>query len=756
MAATDDPERRLPHHPPPIVPVTERRAGTVLRDGIAVLVSDELGDVRPDRGGLGLWRGDTRLLSCLQLRVNGRRPGLLAAGEGTATGDAIVLAADGGRGSGGERGTGAGDGAGGPAALGSPSLGILRRRRLEDGLSEELVLSNHTERERRVRVELLLDADMADIFEVQGHVRAKRGTYDPLILTPDQATFTYHGLDGRRWRTRVRVPGARLDGAFPGTGASVAARWAVVLAAGASARLVWTVTGDVAEAGHSPAEAGHSPAEAGHSPAKAGQSPAASGPSVRAGLDDPTAIESDDPQLDRVLRRAVADLDLLMTPGPAPGERYLAAGVPWFATLFGRDAILAAYATLLVDPGLAIATLRVLARLQADTDDPARDAEPGKMVHEIRDGEMARLGEVPFGRYYGASDTTPLWLVLLGEVVNWTGDLDLARELWPAALRALDWLERHGDSDGDGFIEYSRRAPGGLDNQGWKDAPEAIRDRHGRIARGPIALAEVQGYAYAARRRSARLARRLGDHALAARLEAAARRLRRRFDAAFWVADRGYFAIALDGAKAQMDALASNQGHALWSEVVDPGRAESVAGWLAGPQMSSGWGLRTYGAGQPGYTPFGYHTGTVWPHDTALAVAGLRRYGQDGQAAQLADGLLAAGRRLPSARLPELLCGFGSDEVGVPVPYPAACSPQAWAAAAPLLVLRSLLGIKPQALAGRLVLERPCLPSGVGRLRLRGLRVGPARLDLEVRRGRRGVEVHQLGGPSALKLRVRR
>jgi glycogen debranching enzyme len=741
MAAPDDRERRLPHRPPPIVAATDRRAGAVLCHGTTFLVSDELGDVRPDRGGLGLWHGDTRLLSCLQLRVDGRRPRLLAAGEGTATSDTIVLVADDGHGAGGGGGggheAGGGHGAGDPAApLPSPSLGILRRRRLEDGLSEELVLANHTERERRARVELLLDADMADIFEVQGHARARRGTYEPLILAPGQVTFTYRGLDRRRWRTRISAPGARLDGAFPGSGTSAIARWEVVLAAGGNARLAWAVTGDVAD-----------PEDR----------PGAHAPSGRVGLDDPTAIESDDPQLDRVLERAVADLDLLMTPGPAPGERYLAAGVPWFATLFGRDAILASYAALLVDPGPAIATLRALARLQADADDPARDAEPGKIVHEIRVGEMARLGEVPFGRYYGASDTTPLWLVLLGEVVDWTGDLDLARELWPAALRALEWLERHGDVDGDGFIEYARRAPGGLDNQGWKDAPDAIQDRQGRIARGPIALVEVQGYAYDARRRAARLARRLGDHALAARLEAAARRQRRRFDAAFWVADRGYFAIALDGAKAQMDALASNQGHALWSGIVDPGRAASVAGWLAGPQMSSGWGLRTYGTGQPGYSPFGYHTGTVWPHDTALAVAGLRRYGQDGPAAQLADGLLAAGRGLPSARLPELLCGFGSEEVGAPVPYPAACSPQAWAAAAPLLVLRAMLGLEPQALAGRLVLQRPCLPGGIGRLRLRSLRVGSARLDLEVRRGRRGVEVKQVGGRSpALRVLVRR
>ncbi|MHB8892949.1 MAG: amylo-alpha-1,6-glucosidase, partial [Candidatus Limnocylindrales bacterium] len=373
-----------------------------------------------------------------------------------------------------------------------------------------------------------------------------------------------------------------------------------------------------------------------------------------ASQDDPLVIHSDSPSFDRILARGRADLDLLTTPGPGPGQRYLAAGIPWFSALFGRDAVLAAFGALLVDPSLAADTLRTLASLQATADDPDRDAEPGKIPHEVRDGELARTGEVPFGRYYGSADATPLWLVLLGETFDWTGDLGLVEELWPNALAALDWMDRHGDLDGDGFIEYRRRAPGGLLQHGWKDAPDAIRDRNGRIAEGPIALAEVQGYAYDARIRAARLARALDDPALALRLEQEATHLRARFEAAFWVPERATYALALDGRKRPMDAIGSNQGHALWSGIVSEDHAAAVAARLAGPGLASGWGLRTFAAGQPGYSPLGYHTGTVWPHDTAIAVAGLRRAGFDAQATRLAGELLEAALEFPGCRLPEL------------------------------------------------------------------------------------------------------
>ena len=308
------------------------------------------------------------------------------------------------------------------------------------------------------------------------------------------------------------------------------------------------------------------------------------------------SIASDNELFDRLIERSVADLRLLLNDGPAEGERYLAAGVPWFATLFGRDAIIAAYESIAFQPELAVATLEVLAARQAVADDPQTDAEPGKILHEIRTGEMARTGELPFASYYGSVDSTPLWLILLGETHDWTGDDDLVARLWPNALAALDWIDRYGDLDGDGFVEYRRRAELGLINQGWKDSTDAIRDRDGGTAEPPIALAEVQGYVHDAKRRMARLARRRGESDLADRLEREADELRRRFDAAFWVADRGFYAMALDGTKRPMDALASNVGQALWGGIVDPiarvGRGQhpertrlSIPGGASGPMV---------------------------------------------------------------------------------------------------------------------------------------------------------------------------
>ena len=701
----------MAHVAPPIVAATDLGGSTVLKRGGVFLLTDERGDVVPDPRGLGMYVGDTRMLSRMTLLVGGRPPTVLRTDPGGADRGTIVMANP-------DLAVGGGTAAlvGGP--LPARSLGIVRKRRLDRGLHECLAISNYADRLTALTVDLIIDADMADIFEVRGFVRSRRGDSGPIRVRGDEATFEYTGLDGRQLRTRVAAPGARLQPAPRGAGA-LRVRWRPQIAPGEQADLEWSVLPDV-------------PAEV------------ASLETV-AGILDATEIRSDSPALDRIVARGIADLDLLVTPGPGPGQRFLAAGIPWFTALFGRDAILASFGALLVDPGLAIDTLRVLASLQATTDDPAVDAEPGKIPHEVRNGEMARTGEVPFGRYYGSVDATPLWLILLGETFDWTGDLGLVDELWPNALAALEWVERHADLDGDGFIEYRQRAPGGLVQHGWKDAPDSIRDRGGAIAEGPVALAEVQGYAYDARIRVARLARARGDVPMAERLERDAARLRARFDAAFWVPDLATCALALDGRKRPMDAIGSNQGHALWSGIVADDHARGVADRLAGPGLDSGWGVRTFAADQPGFSPFGYHTGTVWPHDTAIAVAGLHRAGFGPEAARLAGELFEAAATFPASRLPELYCGFGRDEVGPPVPYPVACSPQAWAAAAPLMILRALLGIRPRAAERRLDLERPTLPPGVTDLAMSGLRVGDARVDLRCRRRRGTTQVEVVG-----------
>jgi len=404
---------------------------------------------------------------------------------------------------------------------------------------------------------------------------------------------------------------------------------------------------------------------------------------------------------------------------------------------------------------VAVETLEILAAYQADAEDPERDAEPGKILHELRVGEMARTGEVPHRPYYGTVDATPLWLVLLGATHDWTGDRGLVDRLWPNALRALDWIDRYGDRDGDGFVEYERRTERGLLNQGWKDSSDGIRDRHGQQAVPPIALVEVQGYVFDAKRRIARLARMRGDEEMAIRLEAEAEALRRRFEDAFWVEDRGFYALALDGAKRPADAIGSNPGHCLWSGIVAPERASRVVERLLGPDLFSGWGVRTYAAGQPGYNPIGYHTGTVWPHDVSLIAAGLKRYGHHEAANRLVGRVFEAAQHFPDFRLPELFCGFDREVSPFPVPYPVACSPQAWAAAAPFLFLETMLGLHPHADRGELELVRPYLPDWLTRVNVSGLRVGEGSADLLVHRWRGGTSTEVLRKSPGLQVTIR-
>jgi glycogen debranching enzyme len=469
-----------------------------------------------------------------------------------------------------------------------------------------------------------------------------------------------------------------------------------------------------------------------------------------------TAVQTDHELFNLTMTRGLNDLRLLVNDGPGEGERYVAAGVPWFSTLFGRDSIITALQLLAFRPQLATETLDVLATRQATDVDDERDAEPGKILHELRTGEMAATHELPFRPYFGSVDSTPLWLILLGATYDWTGDRGLVDRLWPNALAALDWIDKWGDRDGDGFVEYQRRTEQGLLNQGWKDSHDAIRDRNGRQRVPPIALAEVQGYVFDAKSRLARLARMRGDDALAARLEADAAKLRERFEAAFWVEDQGYYALALDADKRQADAIGSNAGHCLWTGIVSPSRARAVADRLLGPELFSGWGIRTYAAGQPGYNPLGYHTGTVWPHDTSLVAAGLKRYGLHDEANRLVGSVFEAAQRFPEFRLPELFCGFDRETSPVPVPYPVACSPQAWAAGAPFLFLQTMLGLQPHADRAELELFRPNLPEWLGKVTLTNLRLGDAAVDLLFHRwrGTTSAEVLRKVGDVSVTIRL--
>ncbi|MBA2488169.1 MAG: amylo-alpha-1,6-glucosidase, partial [Chloroflexi bacterium] len=452
----------------------------------------------------------------------------------------------------------------------------------------------------------------------------------------------------------------------------------------------------------------------------------------------------------------LSDLRLLVNSGPAEGERYVAAGVPWFSTLFGRDSIITALQMLPIRPQIAHETLTVLARLQATAMDDRRDAQPGRILHELRTGELAAAGEIPHTPYFGSVDATPLWLILLGEYERWSGDRGSIDRLWPNALAALRWIDEWGDIDGDGFVEYQRRSPQGLHNQGWKDSADANRWRDGTLARGPLALVEVQAYVHKARLEMARLAALRGDDGLAASQRVAAAKLAERIDSAYWMEDAGTYAMALDADKRAVDAVASNAGHVLWCGTASPAHARRVADSLLGPGLWSGWGIRTLSADMVGFNPIGYHLGTVWPHDNAIAAAGLLRYGFREEADQVVAAMLEATMYFRDSRLPELFCGFERTRSPFPVPYPVACSPQAWAAGSLFHLVSALLGLEADASQHELTLRSPALPDWLPEVRLENVRVGDAVADLLVRRshGSTGVEVLRRTGDISVVVRL--
>lgn len=718
---------------PPVVPASDLGHVATLKHGSTFLVSDAFGDVQPDSRGLGLYHEDTRLISRLQLRLDGARPLLLqAAAESNHRGTIHLTRSD-------LAAAPEGDHPRQPIV-------VERDRSMAGGFRERLRVTGYGSHPEPIEIRLEIASDAADIFEVRGYGRPERGTSLPVAVAGDRITFRYVGRDGLEHRTYLAFSPAAESIEPSDDVAGLRLTWRPTLTVGGSAEIAWRAWSDLVPA----------PASAALFPVPPAIHPDDGAADYRAWTSGTTAVDTDHEVFNRVIARSLADLRLLLNDGPAPGEHWLSAGIPWFATLFGRDAIIASLQLIAFRPQLAVKTLLVLAARQATAVDPWREAEPGRILHELRSGEMVRSGELPFGPYYGSVDATPLWLILLSEVHRWTGDLGLIDRLWPNALAALEWIDRWGDRDGDGFVEYGPVGRGGLVNQGWKDSADSVRRRDGSVAAPPIRLAEVQGYVYDARHRMAELARLRGDAELAATLEARAEAGRRAFEERFWLADRGSYAMALDGDGRPADALASNVGHCLWSGIVSPERARAVADCLLGPELFSGWGVRTYASGQPGFNPIGYHTGTVWPHDTALAAAGLHRYGFHDEANRLATSLFEATQHFPSFRLPELFCGFDRDATGVPIAYPVACSPQAWAAGATYHLLATMLGLDAHADRRELELRSPHLPSWLSRVTLTNVRVGAAAVDLlfHQRRGTTSVEVVREVGDVSVTIRL--
>jgi glycogen debranching enzyme len=742
-----------------ITRATDLTGVLVLKHDARFLVSDPFGDVRPGPRGLGLYAGDTRVLSTYEMRVNAVRPVVLRTGSSASYGSTIQMTNP-------DLLRDPRDKQDPDAVLRRQSLGVVRERLLSDAFEERIRIDNYTLHPERCALTLRLDADYADIFEVRGVVRARRGERGREEVDGDTITFSYVGLDGHLRRTSVTssepfrlLPAGMAerdlercvrdglpwpDAERRETAGEVLVLWDWEVAPGAHRSLRVTVTSDVAPGprrgtgGDRPRALSGQEAEAAH----------------RAWYASSTGVETSHAYADRAFRRALADLRLLVNSGPGPGERYIAAGVPWFSTLFGRDAIITALQTLAIRPQIAQETLSVLARLQATEEDPWRDAQPGKILHEWRSGELALAGEIPHTPYYGSIDATPLWLMLLDAYERWTADSALVDRLWPNALAAVRWIEEWADADGDGFLEYERRSPSGLVNQGWKDSTDSNRFRDGRLASAPLALVEVQAYAHAARMAVARLARVRGEDALAARQEEAARVLADRFEERFWMEDVGTYAMALDAEKRPVDAVSSNPGHVLWCGIASPERARRVVTSLVGPELWSGWGIRTLAETMRGYNPIGYHIGTIWPHDNGIAAAGMLRYGFREEASRVAGALLEATAFFRDARLPELFCGFDRARSPYPVPYPVACFPQAWAAGSLFQLLAATLGLEPDAAARRLVLRSPTLPPWLPDVRLQGLRVGDAVVDLLIRGSDGSTAVEVVGRTGELSVVV--
>ena len=584
----------------------------------------------------------------------------------------------------------------------------------QNAVHERLLLHNFDTRQHVVTLGIRFAADFADLFEIRGQKRARRGQVTAARVSDQSVVLRYLGLDGVERVTRLEfdpVP-THLD--------TETARFELSVGPGEGVRTALRISCD------SRSDEENGVGRQFYSLLRTARR------ALRTSSGRAASLDSSNPLFNEFARRSVADLYTLLTEtafGPYPF-----AGIPWFNTPFGRDGILTALFALWVDPSIAKGVLRFLAATQSTGFDQERDAEPGKILHEMRDGEMARLREVPFARYYGSVDATPLFVLLAGEYFKRTGDLDTIRELWPSVGAALRWIDTYGDPDGDGFVEYQRKNADGLINQGWKNSHDAVFHEDGSLAEGPIALCEVQAYVYGAKRHAAALALALGHSAASAALLQQAEQLRERFEAAFWCEDLSIYALALDGGKKPCRVVSSNAGHVLLTGIADPLRAARVADTLLSTSCFSGWGVRTVARSAARYSPISYHNGSVWPHDNAMIALGLSRYGLKSGVLRIFKGLFQAAGYMDLRRLPELFCGFAWRQLTAPTLYPVACSPQAWASATVFALVQTSLGMSFDQDGDEIRFDRPMLPDFLDHLHLRGLQARHGVADVVLRR----------------------
>jgi glycogen debranching enzyme len=706
----------------------ETPAGPTLilkQDRLFLLIDAEGQITPPGRCGHGLFFDDTRILSHYCLQFAGGAPSLLSAQVLRMYQAQIDLAIS-------------NQAFGGNSWDPKNVVHILRELLLDDSLVERVTLTNYLTQPIDYSMELAVGCDFADIFEVRGWRREGRGQFFAPRVDDRSITFSYRGRDGALIRTEIRFTEPPTEISEHG------ACWRFRLGASTRREIEWEVLTEMPGSDRSLRSRGPLEERSAR---------------LERSYDDWNATcsgwQTDVAAFNTMLGRATGDLRALHL--KLDGSEIIAAGIPWYSTVFGRDSIITGLQILPLNPTVAVETLRYLAQHQGRRENPITEEQPGKIMHELRRGEMARSGEIPHVPYFGTVDATPLWLILLHETWRWTGDDALVRELLPYAVRALEWINRYGDLDGDGLVEYARSSPKGLVNQGWKDSGDGVPFPDGRLPRPPLALVEVQGYVYDAKVRMAALYEAIGQQHQAEELRREAEQVRAAIVRSFWLEELGTFALALDGDKQPLPTVTSNAGHLLWSRVPSPEQASRLADRLLGAGMFSGWGIRTLSAAHPVFNPMSYHNGSVWPHDNALVALGLGLYGYREHASRILTALYEAGVYMESSRLPELFCGMERLIGMQPVRYPVSCVPQAWAAGAFFMLLQGTLGLFPEAPAGVLHVRAPVLPGFLRDLTVTGLPIGKSRVALQFRRHRDRTLVNLLeveGAPLQVRIEL--
>ncbi|RNA68493.1 amylo-alpha-1,6-glucosidase [Alteribacter keqinensis] len=669
----------------------------VIKENDVFLLTDEKGNIPKDHPyGPGLYSKDTRFLSKMDLKINGQEPILLSSEAEESYIASMIL-------------TNPHMEQDGNVELWRESVELTRKRFIyEDVFYEMITAKNYNPKRTAFDISLHVDADFKDMFIVRGFQNGNIGSRGETTLENNRLVLTYNGADDVKRETAI---------AWNEEASSV------------------NKEGDV----HFHLDLEHEEARTivfTFAPTIDGQAPKTYPPegalenlavSYREWEEETTQVKTDNEALQRLIDRGIGDLRILLT--DLGHGRFPVAGLPWFGVPFGRDSLIAALQMLPFNPDVAKGTLKTMASTQGQSKDSWRDEEPGKIMHEMRFGELANTGQIPFTPYYGTIDATPLFLVLLSEYIKWTGDLDLFTELEPNVEKALEWIDSYGDRDGDLFVEYHQESSKGIANQGWKDSGDSIVHRNGDLAKTPIALSEVQGYVYQAKESIAAIYEKHSEGQKAESLRNEAAKLKEAFEKAFWMEDVNFYALALDEDKNQVGTITSNPGHVLFSGMLDEDRAQTVSRMLVSDKMFSGYGIRTMGKGEAGYNPMSYHNGTIWPHDNSMVILGMSKTGNKSDAAKAMKGLIDSAASFEYDRLPELFCGY--DAKGKAVNYPVACSPQAWAAGTPLLFIQSILGLFPDSLTETIELN-PVLPEGTNELEVTNLSIGKGQLSVRV------------------------